>query len=326
VSTHSSHIAHECEFSTLRYFRRRPAINSGEVPTSTVINLTEVFGGNDETKEFVTRYLKATHCDLFFADAAILVEGPAERMLVPHFIRQHYKELHKAYITLLEIGGSHAHRLEPLITKLQLSTLVITDLDSALPGKNGKATQPQRGQGLVSRNATLKGWVPKKTLVDELFDLSEENKELKDGHFFAVRVAYQKPVTVTLNGQPGEALPYTFEDALVFQNLDTFKAVDGTGLIGGFYSDLSAHAGLPELGKALFDRLNAGADKAGFALDLLTLEKFKELKVPNYIHEGLSWLEKQIKQKQEETYKALVAVAAVPLPNTAAPITESLSK
>ena len=83
VSTHSSHIAHECEFLCLRYFRRLPPSGAGEVPISTVTNLSEVFGLNNETERFVTRYLKATHCDLFFADAAILVEGPAERILVP---------------------------------------------------------------------------------------------------------------------------------------------------------------------------------------------------------------------------------------------------
>jgi predicted ATP-dependent endonuclease of OLD family len=39
----------------------------------------------------VKRYLKATHCDLFFADGVVFVEeGQAERILVPHFIRHHF--------------------------------------------------------------------------------------------------------------------------------------------------------------------------------------------------------------------------------------------
>ena len=118
VSTHSSHVAHEVEFACLRYFRRLPADMKTRVPISTVVNLSEVFGSETDTKRFVTRYLKALHCDLFFADAAILVEGPAERMLVPHFIKQHYQRLDERYITMLEIGGSHAHRLRPLIEHL----------------------------------------------------------------------------------------------------------------------------------------------------------------------------------------------------------------
>ncbi|MGO9621984.1 MAG: AAA family ATPase [Desulfobaccales bacterium] len=91
VSTHSSHVAHEVDFASMRYFRRHPARNSGETPTSTVVNLSEVFGTPNETAKFVSRYLLATHADLFFADGTIIVEGAAERMLVPHFIRNRYK-------------------------------------------------------------------------------------------------------------------------------------------------------------------------------------------------------------------------------------------
>ncbi|WP_312001071.1 ATP-dependent endonuclease [Bradyrhizobium altum] len=52
---------------------------------------------------------------MFFTDAAILVEGPAERMLLPNLIRNNYERLNQSYVTLLEIGGSHAHCLKPLI-------------------------------------------------------------------------------------------------------------------------------------------------------------------------------------------------------------------
>ena len=138
VSTHSSHIAHEVEFAHMRYFRRHPARNSEETPSSTVINLSEVFGTLDETARFVSRYLQATHSDLFFADGAILVEGAAERMLVPHFIRNNYEKLYTCYVTVLEIGGSHAHRLAPLIQHLGLNTLIITDLDAVEDTTTGK--------------------------------------------------------------------------------------------------------------------------------------------------------------------------------------------
>ena len=67
VSTHSSHIAHESDSSSLRYFRRLPAgfVETVPVPVSSVINLSEVFGGEDATARFVRRYLKTTHCDQF---------------------------------------------------------------------------------------------------------------------------------------------------------------------------------------------------------------------------------------------------------------------
>ena len=192
VSTHSSHVAHETEYEHLRYFRRLPAGMKAKVPVSAVINLSQVFGTGSDTEQFVTRYLRAQHADLFFADAAILVEGPAERMLVPNFIRTHYEALSQSYITLLEIGGSHAHRLRPLIEKLGLITLVVTDLDSK--SSEGKAAAPLRGAGQTTDNATLKNWLPKLTKIDDLLDAPADQKIEKLDDLAYVRVAYQTPL------------------------------------------------------------------------------------------------------------------------------------
>ena len=110
--------------------RKRINIQKEQIKTSIVENLSEAFGKDDDTTKFAIRYLKTTHCDLFFADAVILVEGPVERMLIPHFIKKHYEKLNSCYISILEIGGSHAQTLRPLIEQLGIVTLIITDLDS----------------------------------------------------------------------------------------------------------------------------------------------------------------------------------------------------
>jgi predicted ATP-dependent endonuclease of OLD family len=302
VSTHSSHVAHETPFSCLRYFRRLPAGMAANVPVSAVVNLSEVFGSGSQTERFVTRYLRAQHADLFFADAAILVEGPAERMLIPNFIRAHYDELNQCYITLLEIGGSHAHRLKPLIDHLGLLTLIITDLDS-LDGTSGVSVQPARGANQKTNNATLKTWVPKLDGVDDLMDIGAEAKTLcVDGDpLFAVRVAYQTPLTVTIPGlpEPEAAFPYTFEDALAFENLAFFTTLDGTGLVRKFRDAISAGGCITEIGNDMYLALKSGK-KAEFALDVLEVEKFDHIIVPRYIAEGLEWLLKQLKKKQVE--------------------------
>jgi len=301
VSTHSSHIAHECEFSCLRYFRRLPAQKGvNEVPTVAVVNLSEVFGEKGDTQRFVTRYLKTTHCDLFFADAAILVEGPAERMLIPDFIRKHFEELNQSYITVLEIGGSHAHRLQPLIDHLGLTTLVITDLDAS-ELTSGNSVQPVRGKNLVTRNATLKNWFPQKELVDELIALKFEQKVKKDDQFYSVRVAYQCPVKVNLNAESKEALSNTFEDALVFENISMFKDLKGSGLIKKFNDAIKNAKSSADLGQAMFEDLKTGK-KAEFALEMLDLQGPNQLIVPTYIKEGLSWLQEQVRIKQKEVF------------------------
>jgi predicted ATP-dependent endonuclease of OLD family len=311
VSTHSSHVAHECEFACLRYFRRQPASNAAEVPVTTIVNLSEVFGNVKSTERFVTRYLRATHCDLFFADAAILVEGPAERILVPQFVRNTFQELSQSYITLLEIGGSHAHRLRPLIEHLGLITLVITDLDAAKsPG--GAAAPPARGKGQVTRNATLKSWLPGRDSIDDLLDAEEDQKIKKYDALFAVRVAYQSPVQVKLSetSSPVEALPNTFEDALAYDNLQALRDLKSDGPIGKFRDAMGEDKTTETLGKGMFEILEK-LKKAEFALDLLELVQDPwPIAPPTYIREGLSWLQQQLLRRQQELVVPSVSSAA----------------
>jgi len=270
VSTHSSHIAHECDFDQLRYFRRLPATQN-MVPVSCVVNLEDVFGTDRNTKRFVTRYLKVTHCDLFFADAVVFVEGPAERILVPFFVRNdpELAVLNENYITWLEIGGSHAHRLRSLVERLGLTTLIITDLD-AKDADNNKAP-PQREAGLKTRNKTLESWCPALDDFDTLVDLRPENKvKVYEQQGFSVRAAYQCPVEIDFKGERAEALLNTLEDALVAENHSLFCSRDGTGLWAKFKTAIKDSADISQLTENIRNALDSG-DKAEFALGLLEL-------------------------------------------------------
>lgn len=310
VSTHSSHIAYEADFASLRYFRRMP-INpvKGSVPVSRVICLSRTFGDDEDTKRFVKRYLKVTHCDLFFADGAILVEGPAERIIVPHLVqdRELYKYLTSRYITWLEIGGSHAHRLKPLLSDLGLNTLVITDLD-AKTTSNANAV-PKRGVGLVTRNQSIKTWVPKEASLDALLDMKDLSLALLDNSGVGVRVAYQQPMKVTFGTDTdGEAIANTFEDALVYRNIDFFRTLEGIGLAKKIRDALSSCTNLEELSSNLHEALSDG-DKAELAMTLLESHDLKDLALPDYIDAGLHWLIEQLKRKEEDVAGTLPLVS-----------------
>ena len=294
VSTHSSHIAHEVDFSCLRYFRREPATRNGEIPTATVINLSQTFGDDDGTSKFATRYLRTTHCDLFFADAAILVEGSAERMLIPHFVRTKFPKLDQSYISLLEIGGAHAHRLKPLLDTLGLLCLVVTDVDSILETGRAKA-RPERGKDYRTGNTTLKDWVPQLELLDDLLDLSNEKKQTADG---LVRVAYQCPIAVEYNENGGkhEVTPYTFEDSLALTNLALFRGfAEPVGLLNRLQGSLGKGT-LEDAASDMFRNLEKGS-KAEMALELLYRTEPAQLEPPGYIVDGLKWLEKTLEAK-----------------------------
>ena len=291
VSTHSSHIAHELDFSCLRYFRREPATENEKIPTATVVNLSQTFGDHDETSKFATRYLRTTHCDLFFADAAILVEGSAERMLIPHFVRAKFPKLDQSYISLLEIGGAHAHRLKPLLDTLGLLSLVVTDLDSIHKTDIAKA-RPERDKGYRTGNTTLKDWVPGMELLDDLLDLSDDAKQTADG---LVRVAYQCPITVEYKEgeSEGKAIPYTFEDSLALTNLALFRGyAEPVGLLKKLQAALGKDS-LEDASNEMFANLEKGS-KAEMALELLYLSEPDQIEPPVYIADGLQWLEQNL--------------------------------
>lgn len=298
ISTHSSHIARETNFADLRYFKRLSEGAEGDIPTSKVINLSEVFGKGDETDKFVTRYLQTTHCDLFFADAAIFVEGSAESMLLPHFIRNKYPGLYQKYISILSINGRHSHRLSPLIEKLCLPTLVIADLDTAEKEGYHKATCPVRNKGIISSNYTITNWIIREKNLDKLLDIPADQKEIvKQGSCkYSIRIAYQTPVKIDYNGTETEALASTFEDCLVYTNLQLFKniSVDDTGsLIKNVSDKIKSASSFEEFHQGVYDVLrNERSDqKAEFALDLIYAVDPSELSVPDYIDEGLAWLQ-----------------------------------
>lgn len=298
ISTHSSHIARETDFADLRYFKRLSEGSESTIATSKVINLSDVFGKEDETDKFVTRYLQATHCDLFFADAVILVEGTAENMLLPHFIRNKYPKLYQRYISILSIDGRHSHRLNPLIEKLCIPTLVIADIDSAEQEGYHKAACPERGKGLISSNYAISQWLVKEKDLDKLLSFPSVNKEIikETPYKYAIRVAYQTPVAIDYDGATKEAIASTFEDCLIYTNYQLFKGIstdDAGSLVKSVSNKINSASSFEDFHKGVYEILRNGKSdqKAKFALDLIYAVDPNELIVPAYIDEGLEWLQ-----------------------------------
>lgn len=127
ITTHSPHILYERGFKPIRYFRRKKV---GKEQLTEVLNLSAFYQSQPNDRDFLERYLKLTHCDLFFSDAAILVEGNVERLLLPVMIRKSARTLRSACLCILEVGGAFGHRFQSLIEFLGLTTLIITDIDS----------------------------------------------------------------------------------------------------------------------------------------------------------------------------------------------------
>lgn len=297
LSTHSNHIVKELDMNCLRYFRRELS-KEIHIPISTVVSLLNIFGKDKDTKKFVTRYIQLNHCDFFFADAVILVEGAGERILMPRFLEK--EGVIDNYISVVEINGSHAHRFRSLVEVLNIPTLVITDIDSQDVNAKGEKRKAytQKGKGQVSDNDTLKKWLPEESDVDNLLKIPSKDKISGN-----VRIAYQTGIKLKLHGskRTSTAFPYTFEDALALTNIELFTAdgLKGVGMVRKFRDILKASTTASKCSKELFKSLNS-TQKAPFAIDLLFMDEFEQLNTPEYIKEGLIWLDEKL---NPEKYK-----------------------
>ena len=295
LSTHSNHVVNELDLNCMRYFKR--VIDVGEkIPVSKVVNLSSTFGTDDETKQFVTRYIRLTHCDIFFSDAVVLVEGPAEKILVPSFLVK--AGLDSYYISVIEVNGRHAHSFRKLIEKIGIAALIVTDIDATdtKVGEDGKEIHPSvitaKGNGYKTGNPSIKSWLSGKEQIDDLLALDE--KEILVNN---VRIAFQTPVNVKWDKNKDElteVCPYTFEDALIFTNLELFRR-EGLKKMGAIttIANLLKHSNSAnELQNKIFKKLESksGFQKADFAISLLYKDDFVDLVAPVYIQEGLEWM------------------------------------
>lgn len=325
ITTHSPHILYERGFKPIRYFRRL-AISSEH--TTEVLNLSDYYNQIPDDRDFLERYLKLTHCDLFFADAAILVEGNVERLLLPIMIEKEARLLRSTCLSILEVGGAFGHRFKSLIEFLGLCTLIITDIDSVAVQPNGEEEnqheeddeielefedgaentnqEPRRAKkclpshvDAVTSNQALIRWLPGKSSVSELLQAAEEEKifESTISKKFKVRVAYQVATNVRW-GEEDEALcGRTFEESFGLENANWCQGQDQKNLGLKLRNNPETPAALA-LG--LHKRVSGKSfDKTKFALGVLAQSKEAWI-VPHYIKEGLHWLVKEVSLEMEE--------------------------
>ena len=180
----------------------------------------------------------------------------------------------------------------------------MTDIDAIaeIVGEDGKkkhkAVITAKGKGYETGNPSIQDWLPNKKQIDNLIDLDENDKVIGN-----VRIAYQTPIHVKWaeKEECTEICPYTFEDALIFSNLEQFRQ-DGLrkmGAITTIANLLKKARSAKELQEDIFEKLErkGGFQKADFANSLLYKEDFCDIKAPAYIQEGLKWLKQCLNSK-----------------------------
>ena len=307
VTTHSSHILDAVEFQKVRYFKRcqmhgEPLCATKTLHASTVKNLQDFRPENtsasseednrDETLKFLKQYLKLTHCDLFFADAAVLVEGIAEKLLLPKMIEKEADKLKLCYLTVLEVGGAYAHRFAELFKFIGIPYLIITDVDSVNPADARKSCRADT-PGAKTSNACLKFFYDKDITIEQLGNKEEAEQILENDCCY---LTFQKPVSVDGYEEDAKMHGRTFEEAFIYENLELFKD-------GKVSTSVTIEGNHDKDHKHIYELVKSDSfKKAEFALDIAFSEE--DWNVPYYIKAGLNWLQSKLKSQFETNMEA----------------------
>ncbi|WP_064199331.1 AAA family ATPase [Brevibacillus brevis] len=269
-----------------------------------------------ETLQFLKKYITHVKCDMFFADKIVMVEGLCERLLMPLFFGKLDLEISKMnslpnktkplkilteqYISLIEVNGAYMHIFKEFLEFLEIKTLIITDIDCCIEkvvkDEHGKPKLNQNGtekktttkcevkkeclDDLVTKNPTLKEWLPGLKTIKDLLNTPSERK--RQGN---IAVTYQKSSGVT-----GEKIKCgrTFEESFIIDNAKyILKNKSNLSSVANFIKKFSTSDEVLNSSYSIYEYIDKNDKKSNFAFDLMFVSDWE---VPSYIKEGLLWL------------------------------------
>ncbi|MBJ2117256.1 MULTISPECIES: AAA family ATPase [Proteus] len=137
ITTHSSHILNS-KIHTGNTFNNINYLKTDEKGYTKSIILSDSKFIKPDTKDknkenfhelnFIKKRFKFQVSNLFFSDAVIFVEGITEEHLLNYYISLD-EELNTKYITIFNINGAYAHVYKPLLERLEIPFVIITDID-----------------------------------------------------------------------------------------------------------------------------------------------------------------------------------------------------
>lgn len=121
MTTHSPHIASVAPVTSIVLLR--------EDGDETVGRSTACLDLSTDEADDLQRYLDFTRAEMLFARGVILVEGDAERFLVPRFAEELAADLDGLGITICSVAGTNFTPYAKFLEALQIPFSIITDFD-----------------------------------------------------------------------------------------------------------------------------------------------------------------------------------------------------
>lgn len=313
VTTHSSNISAVAGIDNMFMFAYNRDGETSDCQHQSLLTQFQDQGGEKnkaDAKAHLAKFLDVTRSDMLFADKVILVEGIAEKLLMPLFMEKCECPYEDEHISIVEIGGKHFHHFVELFNqnKVTKKVLCITDNDFKWFDDDGKLNtcfdykqyKPAHITDLQERfdienfhicTQQMGG----RTFEDEFFLTNMENEDI-------VKIIFKKAICDSLKEFVDK---HGLDISIWIENKET---IDGrvlksiTKFLDGYEQrNDNSSENEPYYKNLIFAEIflhYAKTKKGDIALGLLTDSEFinadesSKLLVPTYIKEGLEWLMK----------------------------------
>jgi predicted ATP-dependent endonuclease of OLD family len=305
ISTHSAHIASQCDFQDIKYFYRvadeanRVKERSLKSLYTSMVTATDEEAQEKEEQEkafrFVKQYVTLHRSEMFFADKVILIEGDTERMLLSAMMKKYddEKKTNPRYVPLLSQNisivevGAYAQVFSIFLDFIGAKTLIFTDLDCATINANNRAEGCPFTEANTTTNASIKqilgtndiSVIVSKTADERTLSFDNEQRSWQQDTEGYLRLAFQ----CNENGYQ----PSSFEDAFFCCNLNFL--IENKDAFRGLKCRDDLVVGATDYYVLANKCINT---KTTFALDILINggDDNEKWSTPKYIKEGLEWL------------------------------------
>lgn len=296
ITTHSAHILnskiHEGNsFNSINYVTENNNCTCAIIlDDQTIIPKKENEAEEDEKKrlaqlQYIKKHITFGISQLFFADAAIFVEGISEYVLLQQYMSEH-DLLKQKYVTLNLVNGAFAQVYRPLISALHIPVLIITDIDF-------KREKQERKDRIQMTEAALSNRETTNTALAEYYGTKIASQIVKSNYF------QERNLMVTC--QKAEIQGYyatSFEEALILTNSnnEVIKQVIKE-LKPQVYQECMEDGGLAEHSYRI--QRSLAQDKSDFANRLvydiiIGTNDAKEIKPPQYIIDGIDFVVRRL--------------------------------
>lgn len=245
-----------------------------------------------QSREHLSKFLDVTRSDILFSEKIILVEGIAEKLLIPKY----FDDLVKEHVSIIELGGINFNYFLPLAFNTYKKILCITDRDIEIIEEDEN--------GLI---LNIEDYHKESNRINKMFSLLPNQikvcQQSKFGSTFEKEIfienyenGFEILMTMVLSDNFCELIKHK---SLNYWNDNYLKYITNGNqrkFIGDLISKYKELYERDDTNKELIERIfftnlfyhYVKNKKGDFALELF--EHIDNIKIPSYIEEGVKWL------------------------------------